>query len=248
MKLSHIAENLIAYEIIGEPITIAPSRWHTNRQSRKPFGQRNLHILAAEKTKRILSAKLQNLSHPLVIIIALDVNNDLTERYVSEIEKRYPDAIRIIISDGSGTGDTTNLMTPWMILHNVGHALTDQASSRYPELALGVKFWRILEQLSNDYLSTMPDHKDSFGRDLHWKQLIPKLVKSKSARDGTLQPGDFGSELFAYYLWHGGRITLNKLDGFEDLIDELEREATIQIDAILSAAAGHTKWHDQTSL
>jgi hypothetical protein len=115
------------------------------------------------------------------------------EKYITD--NNIPMQGRITFAKNSSTG---HLLTPWMTIHTMGHALL---SNRYKEI--WTHFYDSMQSWAGDDIIYTYD----LARDLFMFQSAQK----RNLRDTSgYSQSELVYELFAEYLWNGGKIRLNK--------------------------------------
>lgn len=158
-------------------------------------------VIKSPKTERILKEKLKNIGYNINIILYETVERTphVPEEYRKNIEdymikKGLQKENHITFVKNSTSGD---LLSPWMLLHNLGHAVT---------FGDGQNFNVNLEQ---DVVSCVQIHVDRYFdasiRSNFRKVAFQDIFKFKSIQkiQSISQFAEVVHELVAEYLWHG---------------------------------------------
>lgn len=143
-----------------------------------------------------------------------------------------PNPNNITVVYVSNANEENNVsMTPWIVAHRFGHALTDNKLELRPALR------RLLYELPDMYSSIIQ------GEALK----ITDVMTNRSARLGTLNPGEAIEELIAQYIIHGqiklalrpGTKVKSNPHDINDRLIHLGRKITVLIDKIMDECVGH---------
>jgi len=163
------------------------------------FSKKDKIIISHPKTARILEEKLKKSKYNFnILLIEKNSNVQVTFSPTSSrpILKGYPDQIENYMKENNlqkenhitfvKLGTTGHLLTPWMILHNLGHAITDHLSKNRSSA------YEKLDRLAYDIYDIYP------------QVFLFQSATSRKVEDSA----ELTHELIAEYLWHG-KIRVN---------------------------------------
>ena len=141
----------------------------------------------------------------------------------------------ITFAKKQSTGD---VMSPWMILHTMGHALLENTNefiamnNTLTEFARDIRYY--------DKTSLIPNEKvESLSRLFMFASARNKVYELETGRPHKKSIADFDEliyDLVAEYLWHGGRIRVNQQTAIKLQIDHKINNFIQSIQNIISGA------------
>jgi hypothetical protein len=176
------------------------------------FSKRDKILISHPKTFKILEDKLRNSSFNFIILLIEQQQNDSSNirKYESQIQDYlnannldvYARRNSIVFAKNSTSG---HLLTPWMILHTIGHALFES-----PHLNASL-FYDVSNTLWEiDKLS---------------EQQLKKVFVFKSIRDSNLvNRAELINELVAELLWNGKIRISPKIDSLYPNSEQVSSE------------------------
>lgn len=173
------------------------------------FSATDTKVLNHPKTAITLEkVLLRSTKIPFNIFIVQDTgrrgnNNSLfgKDRFKDEIQKLCTQknvslAGHITFGKNGGTGDPS---TPWMLLHNIGHAFTDEDNSLFD------KFYKL---------------RDKYFPNKTFYDFLPHLKFASARKNKAENREEIVHELFAEYLWHG---FIRSTTEIKPMIDEMTK-------------------------
>lgn len=167
------------------------------------FSRKDKIIISHPKTARVLEEKLKRSKYNFnILLIEKNSNVQLTFTPTSSrpILKGYPNQIENYMKENNlqkenhitfvKLSTTGHLLTPWMILHNIGHAITDHLSQKRSS------FYEKLDRLAYDVY------------DIYQQIFLFQSAASRKVEDSA----ELTHELIAEYLWHGKIRVNNKFN------------------------------------
>jgi hypothetical protein len=152
-----------------------------------------------------------------------EVKNIFSKEQADLIVNRHENAITIVFI--GNTGDRAVMMTPWVMAHRFGHAITASNRNNYgtsrgniadPWNKAESYFFNYINKILKDYYNKSAEHRYT-NTAVNWNlqqeygAFFNAIGTQRSSRTGQIKrPYEFMYELFAQYL-KDGRITLNPL-------------------------------------
>jgi len=169
-----------------------------------------------KKVLNILSDKLSRLSKYNIKIVVIKPEDEKI------FDVSDPDCITLAMVHDGYLGGQFERMTPWMALHQLGEA---------------IDYWTEF-----DVVEFLYEYFGNVSGDPN--RLFELLFKMRSARDKIQTANgsyDITAEVVTEYLWHGGRIRVNYINGVDPtVIDNFKSEVEDAIDKTLSSLVGKT--------
>ena len=199
-----------------DQILISRPKTFRELEERLKNSKYNFNILMIEKNPDYSYSKSSEINQ-LAPPYGLGGNHSEIIEYLKENKIDFYNSITFIQRSSSG-----HLLTPWMILHRIGHAITTRIGNKNVDY----KFYSIVRE----YLPEKFNNK------------ILSIFEFKSAKDpkySGINDAELIHEVIAEYLWNG-KIRLSTSLGEQDkkeceqLIDELEK----LVDELLKECVG----------
>ncbi|RDJ35665.1 MAG: hypothetical protein DWQ19_12670 [Crenarchaeota archaeon] len=151
-------------------------------------------VISHPKTVQTLERVLSRRKWTFNIILYESQNQKLTgfKKLIANWMRQngIPTEGRITFAKNGSSGDA---MTPWMILHTMGHALIDEGGDFYDEV------FNTLEDIT--YLLDFPG---ATATPEQWTHVMGQIFQFKSINNNKIKiREEFIYELFAEYLWNG---------------------------------------------
>jgi len=190
------------------------------------FSKKDRLVITHPKTLKILENKLSNSKYNFNILLVESLKKINEEEYVSYIEK-FMNENNIKKQNHitfAKNGTSGHILTPWMILHTLGHAVTQNTDN----LEIESRILNLLKELPIKKNTINPHgHKSNLDHILAFKS----IQNSKEENDASYGP-ELVHELIVEYLWNGGEIRIKKpydnnatvvniIMEIEDIIDNL---------------------------
>jgi len=185
---------------------VNPGRYEDEITGR--FSNKDKAVLSHPKTFKTLEDRLSNSNYNFNILMIETATN---QRYIGVLDDYKNDVDKYIKSQGIVTqnhitfvknGTSGHVLTPWMILHTLGHAVVDYIGedTKIVELVRAIMYQ--LDKAS--------------------------IFHFKSAKESEIynNTNELVHELIAEFLWHGGRIRINPV--FANNEDIKTKVATIE--------------------
>lgn len=229
----------------------------TNTVSRS--GTRKINTAASYKSPKfydILSQKVsRHVKHDIIILTGNDFegfegSGDFRLAELSEVTgipaSEFRKSITLLIV-GDGGQDK---VSPWLILHQLGEAITRKGHYAWEEVV--IKYEEYLKHapgisgVDNVYTRAYNQNKEgdfeSIGRTSWALRAWHSLFKMRSAREmihGSFGNIDPGQELITEYLWHGSRIRINYPDWIDPkVVDAIKHDLETLIEQALDQLVG----------
>lgn len=176
------------------------------------FSKKDRLIITHPKTFRILEEKLKNSKYNFNILLIESQKDSNKNEYMEHLikfmkENNISQQNHITFAKNSTSG---HLLTPWMILHTLGHAISEENDYYVTSEVIN-----LLEPIKN------------IG--------INNIFNFKSAEEiKNIYDGEIVHELIAEYLWHGGEIRVknpyNNNEKIMNVIFEIEEKIAELLD------------------
>lgn len=173
------------------------------------FVQRDRKLITkpaiAQQLERILNKSGYTFNVLFIESWAADQGN--YQRIVAEYlrDKQIPTQGRITYVKNGSSGDP---LSPWMILHTMGHAVMQDTRP----------LWNVLEQFYREHIRSYTSVPEEIDKDFDSEHqrvatFVSRFLAFRSARvkgQNALVISELCYELFAEYMWNGGFIRFNK--------------------------------------
>jgi hypothetical protein len=200
------------------------------------FSKKDRAVITHPRTMRALESRLAGSGYEFNILFLEDASRGHAADYGRQVKDFMAD--NGIQGEGHITfvknGTSGHVLTPWMILHTLGHALTEHADHRS-----AAKF-RIREMAIHIMsLVSETDCKSLGNRSPRCLEALGKVLafKSASRRDDHSTAGNLSElvhELVAEFLWNGDRIRIkppyDKDQEVAGLVRDIEGEVRTLLD------------------
>lgn len=217
------------------------------------FSKKDRSIISHPKTAKTLENKLSAGKHKFNILF-IDVANARKFQYSpKERELEYYGYVNEFMKKNNITkedhitfvknGTSGHLMSPWMILHTVGHAVGEELfrqdqslkGQRMPSANVRLHVESLLTDLIHHVANSSDDLDES-------RDTLSHIFMFNSARPGVniidssvKNSAEFFHELIAEYLWNGDKIRIKPpLDKDEEvlrIVHEIEQELDLGLDS-----------------
>jgi hypothetical protein len=198
------------------------------------FSKKDKVVLSHPKTFRTLEQRLSNSKYQFNILLMESMfvmfgnYKNEAEKFIKEQGIQTQGYITFIKNGTSG-----HLMTPWMILHTIGHAATTfteiSMEGQVKDAMIGISAYILEKEGKTDEI------KNLYGPFLGWRTMLKEFLMFQSAKDitnGGIVPAELVNELVAEFLWHGGKIRIapkyrddpfvnHKIDSIRARIEEM---------------------------
>lgn len=209
------------------------------------FSRKDRAVITHPRTARVLEQRLANSAYKFNILMLERAGSD--SRLVGDYESRQVGEFieeNNIRTEGHITfvknGTSGHVMTPWMILHTLGHAAFAHAAN---ERNIRLVFMRIINELADALCgneepgnpATMPSHKclTMFG-----DALMFRSVQKDSDDPSYDNDEELFHELVAEFLWNGDRIRVGgpRSGG---MVPAIVRKLEDAVRGVLDSCVGH---------
>lgn len=181
------------------------------------FSSKDRAVITHPRTARVIEERLKHSEYDFNILFVESKNRRLLKvDYADQVEQFIYD--NRIKTEGQITfvkdGTSGHIMTPWMILHTLGHAVAAQDSG------IEAKIWEAVDKIRSavdSFFANFPhlDYPGSPGWVKSRREALGGVFAFRSASaegdDGSAgHLGEFVHELIAEFLWGGDRIRVRQ--------------------------------------
>ena len=198
------------------------------------FSKKDRAIISHPRTNKILENKLRNSGYNFNILFLESLPQTRKDyiSYVLDFMKKnnlqVNNHITFVKNSTSG-----HLLTPWMILHTLGHAVTDFINED-----ISLKIY--------DLLMDLPEGKkrinipgDNVGKKTYLGHIFAfKSIQDDTKVDHTVSGSELVHEFIAEYLWNNGKIRIKPPYNEDDIVVDVISDIESIISEVLDKCVG----------